>query len=651
MKNKSLLMSASVGVLILAAASSLTAQNLNMDSGGLIQTDEVRLKSETAELYASTIANLTQVIERAIANDAGSGVIASLRAGELTNLPALSPDMIQMIAQLRISAAVVDANDGTGTERVLIFIPDENLRNGVSRADVEREALGNGFNALVRFQNGSAVGKAGSFDISGAPGVPAAAFGSFLGINGNDLVTSGADLSAQVRVEQCGAGFYGTGVTSERDLDRLTTLDGAAVETAAGWVEVARDCSPETVEPVRYFDDCTGPAGITGRALYEAPQYVRKDPGDPFATEIFLDRAARVLTQDAQCLAGDRTSGSADFMINGRTNGPRELELSVITNPADIGNGPGTVPVEVNAVAGSTTPVASVPFPATVLEDFTFTRSCAAEYGNVAYPVPTGTPFRYVGPSQFSGIASFFRDYNRKETYFSDNQVEYILNYDLITDPNIFGHASKGRGYMNPPASGGGAIPGGDGWYKYTETCQRDMTLEMYATQQISCVPRYNSFPNGLINEQRSGTQYFNQTTADNPAPNGPTSLGTAWQPWDEVSNGCYSRVVLTSPPQSRTISSGRCEQNQTRTPVQYTDTFQDGRPVLVTNTFIPDWTNVGARHSCESRERNNESFDVNGDGRGDFDNARDAARNGFRSGSNVNGGIGGSCTRSRGGC
>lgn len=634
MIKKTLLMTASAGALVLGGSQLAFAQTSAMSAASYSKDETERLRSETAELYVSTIAKLAEVIEADIRDDAGNSVISALRTGSLEGLPSMNADIRRLIDALQINAVVVDADSGAGVdERVVVFINDDSLKQGVTRADIELEAKRNGNLSLVRLQNGEAVGKRGSFPISEAAGAQLTrqGFGTWIGVSGNDKVTSSGSGSKEVRVLACEAGYYGTGITQERDNARSTNLGGTATESYSGWTEVARDCSAEYTERVRFFDVCAGPDGLlgtsddnaAGQSLYEASQSVRKSPSDPFATEVHLDRSTAVLVDQAQCLSGARSAGSADFLVDGRTGGGREIQLRTPNLPGrTAGNGPGQVPVEANS-GGSPQLVSSIPFPVSNYGDLRFVRSCLQEYGAVA------PPNGFTALSQFNGHAEYYRDYNRRETYFSDNRQEYILNYDLVLDPNPYGHAPKGRG---PVSSAHGAAPAGDGWYKFTETCERNLTHPQHQSRTRNCSNVHSGFPNGQISDARHGVGTYRQTTSANPAPNGPTLTTIAWGEWAETNNGCY-RTSQSSFGESRTIGvnvgGGSCTQAQVRTRIQTTNTFMSGAS-NTTTTYAPNWTNSGGPTNCQYDDDDDygddddgpKSIDVDGDGYGDFDSS-----------------------------
>ncbi len=608
MIKQNFLLSASAFAIAVSGAFAVNAQTRAMNTDSFTTDGKARTTSETAELYASTIAYLLQTIETDISGDSGTSVINAMRAGRIDQLPSMNPNTYALIAALNIRAVVVDLDPiaGVEDERILVFVADQDLRQNVTRADIETEAQRNEFNGIMRIQNGSVVGPFGNFELpGGVPGVPAAAVGAYIGISGNDKVTSGGNGSREVRVLACEAGFYGTGRVFESDISRTTDLGGGVVditETDAGRTLISQNCSPELVQPTRYFDVCStpGPDGVvgtgddgTGQALFEANQYVRQSSSNPFETEVWIDRANGLRIDDAECLAGDRISDAQNFLINGRTQAPAELSLKSSTSNSDIGNGANTVPAVVDPGNGSTRPVSGIPFTPNSIADFQFTRSCVQEYA------PISPPAGYSGPSSFTGSASYFRDYNRRETYFSDNPIEYILNYDLVRDPNPYGYPSKGRGPIATP--NGTAAPGGDGWYKYTETCTRDITRPEMQTRQTACSARYPAFPNGNVDERRDGIGDYRQTTAANPAANGPTLFNITWDPWYETGNNC-SVTTVNRTNETRTIQTTTgnqlCNQPQRRTRVDTRTAYQTGGSNTVT-TYDPDWTNNGGTSGC----------------------------------------------------
>jgi hypothetical protein len=657
MLRNTLLLTASASALILGGVTAGSAQINAMNTDGVTSDDRQRIRAETANLYASTLDNLLGVIQRDIAGDSGTAVIAALRSGNKAGLPSLSAEILDLTRELKISAIVIDADPTAEVdERIVVFVRDEDLRQNVTRSDIEREAKSNGYAAIVRLQNGQVVGERGFFDIpAGTPGgITSKGVGAFVGISGNDKTTSGGSGSAQVRVLACEAGFYGTGITEERDISRETNLGGDATDTFTGWTEVARNCSPEYSESVRFFDVCSGPDGAlgtadddaSGQSLYEATQFIRQPStagADPFETEVFIDRTTAVPVDNAQCVPGDRISDAQNFLVEGQTDGDPELALKTSTSATDIGNGPGTVPQIVDESGAAPAPVSGIPFPADSAADYEFLRSCAAEYGAV------GLPAGFTGPDFYSGDVEYFRDYNRRETYFSDNNREYILNYDIVTDPNPFGHASKGRGFINTT---NGAAPAGDGWYKFTETCEREVERPEQQDRVRACSVVYPTHPNGQVNESRDGEGFYDQTTNDNPAANGPTQTRIDWDPWYETSNGCYyTTVTRTDETRNTRVSTGgqQCDQSQTRTRVVTTNFYQTGTSNSAT-TYDPNWVNTGSPVNCTTTTTGGggagdsggpDSVDTDGDGIGNYNSQAEAVAATGTTGTSVAGPVG----------
>ena len=600
MLSKKFLMTATACAIAMSGAAAVNAQTEAMNTRGVVTDGSVRTASETAELYASTIAYLLQTIENDITADTGTSVIEGLRAGRLDGLPSMNANTYDLIQSLNIRGVVVDTDPTPGVEdeRIIVYVTDDDMRQNIKRADIEAEAKRNEFNGVMRIQNGTVIGPEGRFDLprNMPGGVPVAAVGAYMGISGNDKITSSGAGSKEVRVIACEAGYYGTGRVYEYDISRTTNLGGDVqdvTEADASRRLISESCAPEYAQRTRYFDACTASDGSTGQALYEADQYVRQSSTNPFETDVWIDRANAVRIDEVECLAGDRISDAQDFLINGRTQAPVELSLKSSTSNSDLGNGPNRVPAVVDPANGSAQAVSGIPFTPNSTSDFQYTRSCAAEYA------PISPPAGYTGPNSYTGTVSYFRDYNRRETYFSDNQAEYILNYDLVRDPNPYGHAPKGRGPIASP--NGTATPGGDGWYKFTETCTRDLTHPEVQTRQVTCAARYAAYPNGSVSERRDGIGDYRQTTPDNPAANGPTLLSITWDPWYETGNSC-SRTTVTRTNESRTIqtTSGnqRCDQPQQRTRVDTLTEYQTGGSNTNTS-YDPDWINSGGTSNC----------------------------------------------------
>lgn len=594
MIRKNLLLTASVGAIAVSGAFAANAQTAAMKTDAFTNSGKERTASETAELYTSTIAYLMETIEKDISDDAGLAVITAMRSGQISQLPSMDSTTLSLIEAMGIRAVVVDADPAPDVEdeRIVVYVTDENMRQNIARSDIEAEAKRNGYTGIMRIQNGRVIGPEGQFDLpTDMPGgVPTAAVGAFMGISGTDKVTSGGNGSKEVRTLACEAGYYGTGRVYEYDISRTTDLGGNTTdvtESDANRTLISENCSPEYVQPTRYFDVCTAPDGSTGQALYEADQHVRQSASNPFQTEVWIDRANAVRVNDAECLAGDRISDTEDFLVTGGGTAPRELDLKSSASASDIGSGPNTVPADVSSTGDYT-----IPFMPNSRNEFQFTRSCAAEYGSV------GVPSGFGGSNVFSGDSNYYRDYNRRETYFSDNPAEYILNYDLVRDPNPYGHPSKGRGTINTAY---GSAPSGDGWYKGSENCQRELTRDEREDRTLSCSSGYPSHPNGSYGQGRDGEGFYTQT------PGGTPGLNTiAWEPWYETANGCYYTDVERTN-ETRTVpttNSGRnCDQPQERTRVVTTDYFYSGGNNSST-TYDPNWSNSGDPVNCVTPPR-----------------------------------------------
>ncbi|KKO01930.1 hypothetical protein LCGC14_0112850 [marine sediment metagenome] len=590
MIRKNLLLTASVGAIAVSGAFAANAQTGALKTDAITKSGKERTTSETAELYTSTISYLMETIEKDIRNDAGLAVITALRSGQISQLPSMDATTLGLIEALGIRAVVVDADPAPDVqdERIVVYVSDENMRQNISRSDIEAEAKRNEYNGIMRIQNGRVIGPEGEFELpDNMPGgVPTAAVGAFMGISGNDKVTSGGNGSVEVRTLACEAGYYGTGRVFEYEISRTTDLGGTTTDITEADADrrlISENCSPEYVQPTRYFDICTADDGSAGQALYEADQYVRQSASNPFETEVWIDKANRTgPIGESECLTGDRISDAQDFLVTGGGTAPRELDLKTAADASDIGSGPNTVPADLSGKAEYT-----IPFLPNSESEFQYTRSCAAEYGSVT--IPGG--FR--GADVFIGDTNYFRDYNRRETYFSDNPAEYILNYDLVRDPNPYGHPSKGRGTIDTAY---GSAPSGDGWYKGFENCERELTHDEREDRTLACASGYPSHPNGSYSQGRDGEGFYTQR------PGGSPSLDTiVWQPWYETGNSCYYTDVERTT-ESRTVpttSGGQdCDQPQTRTRVVTTDYFYSGGSNSSTN-YDPNWTNNGGPTNC----------------------------------------------------
>jgi hypothetical protein len=605
--SRKLVLSATACTFALGCMTPLNAQLPTTSLESLVANGSIRTTSETAELYASSIAYLLQVVEGDINTDPGSSIIEALRRGETDALPSLQPEISALLDALGVQAMVIDADpsESAQDERILVFVNDDDMRQNVNRSDIETEARRNEYVSIMRIQNGEVIGAEGRFQLPNdmPGGVPVAAIGAFIGVSGNDKVTSSGTGSKEVRVIACGAGFYGTGRVYEYDISRTTNLGGNVqdvTEADTGRTLISESCAPEYSQPTRFFDVCTTSDGSIGQALFEADQYVRQSRTNPFETEIWVDRTNATRIDDAECIAGNRMSDTQDFLVNGRTQAAAELNLKSNTSQSDIGNGVNSVPAQVDADDGTARPVDGIPFLATSTSDFQYARSCMEEYA------PAVAPSGYTGPENFTGTVFSYRDFNRRETYFSDNPVEYILNYELVRDPNSYGYPPKDRGPISSPR--GTFVAPGDGWYKYTETCTRDLTHPEEETRQTRCDATYPAFPNGSVDERREGVGDYIQTTDDNPSANGPTLESIAWGPWSETTNRC-SATTVTRTQETRTVrrTSGnqRCDQPQQRTRVETRTDYQTGGSYTATS-YDPDWENNGGTRNCSRISSNN---------------------------------------------
>ena len=652
---------ATVSVIALCAFGALTPA---LAQTGLVRPREVttdpsiRVRAETALLYADTLDRLTQIIERDVAADPGVSVITGLRAGQIDTLPSLDPDLRDLITSLRIEARVMDADpDPVRTdERAIVFIADGDLRNGVTRADIEAAARDARLRTIARLQDRQIQGPDGSFDIpAGMTGLPGAAVAAYVGVRGADLVTSSGVGSEGFRTVACPAGQFGTGIVERRDLERTTTLGGTINRTPAAWMEMSRSCAPEYARTIQIFDTCSGPDGRSGMAVFNVTQRVLRDPADPFGTVVLTDEATRTQVDVGACLVGDRLEGSTDLLIEGGLTARRELELRTTTSTSDLGTGVNRVPRIVAGELGAGGPVAGIPFPARSVSDFEFLRTCAQEYGPV--PLPAGTvntsgtgTGSWSGSDTFTGDVTWHRDYNRRETTFTDDPLAYILNYDLVLDPNPFGWPARGR--QRVPTTFGSA-PDGDGWYRSGQVCERDITRSETQTATLSCPGGYPAFPLGTYQERRDGMGAYDQQVLVSGNVQPPAHLSTAWGDWYEISNACYNQTVIRTN-ETRTVrtSSGSqtCDQSQRRTRVDTTNTFQRGGSNLTT-AFDPDWTNDGAATNCVTNydsggggggggggDGGGSYIDVDSDGRGDFYSISEAERAGFSGNNGIRG-------------
>jgi hypothetical protein len=628
---------ATVSVIALCAFGALTpalAQTGLVGPREVTTDPSIRVRAETALLYADTLDRLTQIIERDVAADPGVSVITGLRAGRIDALPSLDPELRDLITSLRIGALVMDADpDPVRTdERAIVFIADGDLRNGVTRSDIEAAARDARLRTVARLQDRQIQGPDGFFEIpAGMTGLPGAAVAAYVGVRGADLVTSSGVGSEGFRTVACPAGQFGTGIVERRDLERTATLGGTINRTPAAWMEMSRSCAPEYARTIQIFDTCSGPDGRSGMAVFNVTQRVLRDPADPFGTVVLTDEATRTQVDDGACLVADRLEGTTDLLVEGGLTARRELELRTATSISDLGAGVNRVPRIVAGEPGAGGPVAGIPFPARSVSDFEFLRTCAQEYGPV--PLPAGTvntsgtgTGSWSGSDAFTGDVTWHRDYNRRETTFTDDPLAYILNYDLVLDPNPFGWPARGR--QRVPTTFGSA-PEGDGWYRSGQVCERDITRSETQTATLSCPGGYPAFPLGTYQERRDGMGAYAQQVLVSGNVQPPAHFSTAWGDWSEISNACYNQTA-TRTDETRTVrtSSGSqtCDQSQRRTRVDTTNTFQRGGSNLTT-AFDPDWTNDGAATNCVTNYDSGGGggggemtfADIDGDGRGDM--------------------------------
>jgi hypothetical protein len=617
-----------LGMNIALPAAPVLAQ-ASMTTDHLINTMDQRTRAETARLYAQNMEDITQAIIESIASDgAGISVINSLRAGSLAGITNLDTDQQSLATALGIQARVVNVSTTADVdERIVVYVAESALRNSVTRADIEREAAKNSNMLVARIQDGELRMTEGGVDISMAArraNLPNTGVATYIGIRGADLATSAGAGTTQVRTLQCAPGEYGAGIVQERSVGRDTQLGGSTSETFGAWVEVSRSCAPEYSESIRFFDNCVTTDGTPGRAVYEATQYIRKDPASPFETIVEIDRSTSAMVDASQCISGDRLTSNQDFLVEGNVHALNELFLRFSAFSGNIGNGPNNVPYEVNAGGtGPRVPVTSIPFPATSRDDFEYRRSCLATYG--AVPLPSG----FTGPSQFSGTVEYNRDYNRRETYFADERDTYILNYEVVTDPNAFGWPSKGRGTISASADGS-PVPTTNGWYHRLEDCRRPIQRPEREDRMRQCYAVHPSHPYGSLDERRLGTGFYTQYSAASPQ-HGAIALNRIdWNPWFQTRNDCHY-VTSSTRNESRSISvsSGAsvCSQSQSRTVTVTTYQYLDGRSSG--STSYGSWSNQGAPTGCivtggggGGGGVNRQGFDTTGDGR--IDTIRD---------------------------
>jgi hypothetical protein len=635
---------ATVSVIALAAVGAADLRPANAQTGPLragdVATDpSVRIRAETALLYANTLDRLTQIIERDIAADPGVGVITGLRSGQLSALPSLDPELRDLISSLRIGARVIDADpDPERTdERAIVFVAEGDLRSGVTRSEIESAARDARLRAVARLQGRQIQGQDGAFEIpTGMSGLPDAAVATYVGVRGRDLVTSSGAGSEGFRTLTCPDGQFGTGVIERQDLGRVTTLGGSVAETGGGWTEVSRSCVPEYAQTIRIMDSCDAADGSTGTAVFEVTQYVRRDPSDPFGTQIFTDPGSKVRVDDGGCVVGFRDDEALNLLVEGAVAGRRELELKTSTAPADVGSGVNRVPRVVAGEPGAGGPVPGIPFLATSVSDFEFIRTCAQELGPIPLPTgsvnPSGTGTgAWSGPSTFTGDVSWHRDYNRRETAFSDDPFAYILNYDLVLDPNPYGWPAKGR--QRVPTTHGPA-PDGDGWYRTGLLCERTLARPETQVAVRDCETGYPVFPLGTYEETRNGSGTYEEGYGAAPA-----LLSISWAGWFETANACYNQTV-TRTEETRTVrtstGSQTCDQPQRRVRVDTTNTFQRGGSDITTS-YDPDWTDDGAATNCVTQssgggggDSERDFIDVDSDGWGDFSTVSEAQAAGF---------------------
>lgn len=598
----------------------------------------VRSQAETALLYATTLDRLARIIEQDIGADPGITVVAGLRTGRLDTLPSLDAELRDLIAALQIGVRVMDADPDPvrADERAIIFVADGDLRNGVTRADIEAAARDAGITRISRLQENQILGPDGALTVpSGMSGLPSAAAAVHIGIRAADLVTSSGAGSETMRTLPCPDGQFGTGIVERQDVARTTTLGGAVTETAGAWTEMSRSCTPEYEETVRVFGACTTASGGAGTAVYEMTQHVGRDPMDPFGTVITVDEASRALVSEIGCVEMDMVDDPRNFLVEGGSTAQRELELRTATDAGDIGSGVNRVPRDVDGG-----PVASIPFPASSVSDFAFGRSCAAEYGPVAMPStalnPSGTGTgAWYGDATFSGSVAWYRDYNRRETGFSDDPFAYILNYDIVLDPNPFGHIAKGRQTV-PSSYDLSPSPSGNGWYRSAQSCSRYLARVETQSGVRRCSPVTATYPLGSYYIRRDGTGIYLQTLPLFGATQNPTLASISWGNWYVTYNGCY-RQDVSEDVWTRVIQvwvgAETCDQAQKWVTTYLTYTYQtgatstivtsdsgwfnDGAPYNCFNPYAPVYTSEG--DSTQREEGSRDWADIDGDGWGDM--------------------------------
>ncbi|MCY4141419.1 MAG: hypothetical protein OXF56_24530 [Rhodobacteraceae bacterium] len=163
-------------------------------------------------------------------------------------------------------------------------------------------------------------------------------------------------------------------------------------------------------------------------------------------------------------------------------------------------------------------------------------------------------------------------------------------------------------------------------WREVSEDCSRIMTRQ---TSRQETVPCPASHPTGIRYRAESGVEsYTDFLTGDD------VSLGIAWnQDWKETANSCHKTWTAPGSPEHSTRGCDRYQRSVTR----YWSEFERDRQSRVEREENGDWVHIGTIPGCRidrdqgggrddsDREEPNNGWDVDGDGRADFDNQDEA--------------------------